>query len=101
VIDPSGLPADAYRGLDAYYLATLGDGAIPTLVDYLPRLGDSDRAALGSAIRILALEGRDLAPASLPGFSLDRERARQALLGAADELRRYPLRLPTPSPRGP
>jgi hypothetical protein len=101
VIDPSGLPADAYRGLDAYYLATLGDGAIPTLVDYLPRLRDSDRAALGSAIRTLALEGRDLAPASFAGFSFDRERARQALLGAADELRTYPLRLPTPSQRGP
>lgn len=100
VIDPSGLPADAYRGLDTYYLATLGDGAIPTLVEYLPRLGDSDRAALGSAIRTLSLEGRDLTTASLPGFSLDRERARQALLGAADELRGYPLRLPTPLPRG-
>ena len=101
VIDPSGLPADAYRGLDAYYLGTLGDGAIPTLVEFLPRLGDSDRAALGSTIRTLSLEGRDLGAASLPGFSLDRERARQALLGAADELRRYPLRLPTPLPRGP
>jgi hypothetical protein len=101
VIDPSGLPADAYPGLDAYYLATLGDGAIPTLVDYLPRLGDSDRAALGSAIRTLSLEGRDLEPASPTGFSLDRERARQALLGAAEDLRKYPLRLPPPSPRGP
>ncbi len=100
VVDPSGLPADAYRGLDAYYLATLGDGAIPTLVEYLPRLGDSDRAALGSAIRTLSLEGRDLGPVSLPSFNLDRERARQALLGSADELRRYPLRLPAPLPRG-
>ena len=90
VVDPSGLPADAYRGLDAYYLATLGDGAIPTLVEFLPRLGASDRADLGSALRTLALEGRDLEPVPLSGVSLDRERARQALLAAADELRSYP-----------
>ena len=96
VVDPSALPADASHGLDAYYLATLGDGAIPTLVEYLPRLGASDRVALGSALRTLALEGRDLGPAPLPGFSLDRERARQALLTVADEVRRYPLQLPAP-----
>jgi hypothetical protein len=91
VIDPSGLPADAYRGLDAYYVASLGDGAIPTLLEYLPRLAPSDRVALGSALRTFALEGRDLTPVPLPGFGLDRERARQSLLGAADELRRYPV----------
>jgi hypothetical protein len=96
LIDPSGLPTDAYRGLDAYYLATLGDGAVPTLVEYLPRLSDADRIALGSAIRTLSLEGHDLQAASLPGFSVDRERARQALLGVADELRGYPLQLPAP-----
>jgi hypothetical protein len=96
VVDPSALPADASHGLDAYYLATLGDGAIPTLVEYLPRLGASDRVALGSALRTLALEGRDLGPAPIPGFSLDRERARQALLAVADEVRRYPLQLPAP-----
>jgi hypothetical protein len=91
VIDPRGLPDDAYRGVDAYYLTTLGDGAIPTLVEYLPRLPDADRAALGSALRTYVLEGRSLDPAELPGISLDRERARQALLGIADELRGYPL----------
>lgn len=101
VIDPAGLPADAYRGLDAYYLATLGDGAIPTLVDYLPRLAASDRAALGTALRNLALEGRDLEPAPFPGFSLDRERARQALLAVADELRTYPSLRGVPTPRRP
>lgn len=91
VIDPRGLPDDAYLGLDAYYLATLGDGAIPTLVEYLPRLAASDRAALGSALRTLALEGRGLEPVPFPGFSVDRERAREALLAAADELRSYPV----------
>jgi hypothetical protein len=91
VVDPSGLPADANRGLDAVYLATLGDGAIPAIVEYLPRLGAAERAALGSALRTFALEGRNLERAPFSGFSLDRERARQALLAVADELRRYPL----------
>ena len=97
VVDPSGLPADASRELDAQYLASLGDGAVPTLVEFLPRLGASDRASLGSALRTFALEGRVLDPAPLTAFSADRERARQALLGVADELRTYPLmRVPSP-----
>lgn len=91
VLDPSGLPEDAHRGLDAYYLATLGDGAVPTLVEYLPRLGASDRQALGSALRTFALEGRDLSAPSVQSFNVDRERARQALLAVAEELRGYPL----------
>lgn len=97
VVDPSGLPADASRDLDAQYLASLGDGAVPTLVEFLPRLAASDRVALGSALRTFALEGRDLAPLPLPGLSLDRERAGQALLGVADELRSYPLLRGAPS----
>ena len=97
LVDPSGLPADASRDLDARYLASLGDGAVPTLVEFLPRLGASDRAALGSALRTFALAGRDLEPGSLQGFSVDRERARQALIGVADELRGYPLLSGAPS----
>jgi hypothetical protein len=100
VVDPNGLPADASRELDAQYLASLGDGAIPTLVEFLPHLRASDRAALGSALRTYALEGRSLEPAALPAFSLDRERARQALLSVADELRSYPL-IRAPFPRRP
>jgi hypothetical protein len=101
VIDPRGLPEDAHRGLDAYHLATLGDGAIPTIVEYLPRLGAAERADLGSALRTFALEGRNLEPAPFSGFSLDRERARQALLGATDELRSYPLFRGASFPRRP
>lgn len=101
VIDPRGLPDDAYRGLDAYYLATLGDGAIPTLVEYLPHLGASERVALGSALRTLALEGRSLEPVPFSGLNLDRERARQALLAVADELRSYPVFRGAPFQRRP
>jgi hypothetical protein len=101
VVDPRGLPADASRDLDAQYLASLGDGALPAVVEFLPRLSAADRAALGSALRTFALEGHSLEPVSLPAFSLDRERARQALLGVADELRTYPLirGVPVPSRR--
>jgi len=91
VVASGSLPADASRELDAQYLVSLGDGAVPTLVEFLPHLGASERAALGSALRTFALEGRSLEPASLPAFSFDRERARRALLGVADEIRSYPL----------
>ena len=101
VVEPRGLPDDASRELDAQYLASLGDGAVPTLVEFLPRLGASDRAALGSALRTFAFEGRSLEPVSFVAFSLDRERARQALLGVADELRTYPVFRGAPSPRRP
>jgi hypothetical protein len=90
VVDPSGLPADASRALDAEYLATLGDGALPTVVEYLPRLSGADRETLAFALRLFVLQGRDLSPAVGPGFSLDRERARQALIALGDELRTYP-----------
>ena len=90
VTNPTALPADASRGLDAQYLATLGDGALPTLVEYLPRLTGSDREALGFTLGMFALYGRDLSPGAFPGFSLDREHARQALLALAEELRSYP-----------
>jgi hypothetical protein len=101
VVDPRGLPADASRALDAEYLASLGGGAIPTVVEFLPRLSPADRASLGSALRTFALEGRSLEPISLPAFSLDRERARQALIGATDELRSYPPIRGAPLPRRP
>jgi len=37
-IDPSGLPNDAYRGLDVWYLIALGDAAVPTIYERLPAL---------------------------------------------------------------
>ena len=91
VVDPSGLPDDARRALDAYYLGSLGDGAVPTLVEYLPRLGASDRQALGSALRTFAFERRDLSIGPWQALNVDRLRAREALLGVADELKNYPL----------
>src|SRR6267143_4538624 len=91
IVDPRGLPDDARRTLDAYYLGSLGDGAVPTLVEYLPRLGASDRQLLGSALRTYSFERRDLSVGPWQSLNVDRERAREALLGVADELRNYPL----------
>jgi hypothetical protein len=91
IVDPSGLPDDARRALDVYYLGSLGDGAVPTLVEYLPRLGASDRQALGSALRTFAFETRDLSIGPWQALNVDRLRAREALLGVADELKNYPL----------
>ena len=91
IVDPRNLPDDARRALDAYYLGSLGDGAVPTLVEYLPRLGASDRQALGSALRTFAFERRDLSIGPWQALNVDRLRAREALLGVADELKNYPL----------
>src|SRR2546425_1278741 len=91
IVDPRNLPDDARRALDAYYLGSLGDGAVPTLVEFLPRLGASDRQALGSALRTFAFERRDLSIGPWQALNVDRLRAREALLGVADELKNYPL----------
>ena len=91
IVDPRGLPDDARRTLDAYYLGSLGDGAVPTLVEYLPRLGASDRQLLGSALRTYSFERRDLSVGPWQSVNVDRERAREALLGVAEELRNSPL----------
>ena len=64
---------------------------MPTLVEYLPRLGASDRQALGSALRTFAFERRDLSIGPWQALNVDRLRAREALLGVADELKNYPL----------
>jgi hypothetical protein len=37
-IDPSGLPNDAYRGLDVWYLIVLGDAAVPAIYERLAAL---------------------------------------------------------------
>jgi len=64
------------------------------------RLGASDRVALGRRyVRSRSRPRPRSGPASR--FSLDRERARQALLTVADEVRRYPLQRPAPFRRRP
>lgn len=96
VLDPSGLPADAVRRLDAWYLPFLGDGALPALVELLPSLPEPDREALGTQLRLRLNASRGSQP--WQSWNLDRERARIALEGARDHLLTYEIR---PSPWSP
>ena len=81
-LDPSLVPAGGKAGLDIDYVSTLGDGAVPVLVDALPLLAPADRARLLLSLREqrFALEA-DQSPGAWPGWNLDRERARDALRG--------------------
>ena len=79
-IDPSGLPLDAQRQLDAGYVVSLGDGAIPVIVALLPALPGEDRERLSRHLRALAYT-RTNGPTPWESFDVDREAARQALLG--------------------
>jgi Domain of unknown function (DUF4153) len=79
-LDPSLVPPDGHSGLDAEYLASLGDDAIPALVDALPRLDPASQTAIRPALdqrRVdLALDPAGQAPQA---WNLSRERAREAL----------------------
>ena len=90
VIDPSGLPADAYRGLDVAYLVSLGDGALPTIIEHLPRLPEPWRDAVTSYLYFNVLDHWHVGVLPWQAASLDRIRARDALGGAADAIRAYP-----------
>lgn len=88
VLDPSGLPADAERTLDADHLVMLGGGAIVELVDAFPRLPPSQRLRAEISLRAeLSRRDEDLTP-DWQGLNLERERARAALVRAREELLR-------------
>lgn len=91
VVDQAPLGAEAERRLDVWYLASLGDGAIPALIEALPSLPEEDRRLLGVRLRQdLERRVRPLQP--WQSWNLDRERARRALIDTREELMRYPAR---------
>ena len=98
VLEPGTLPADAVRRLDVAYLVSLGDGAIPVLVELLPSLPEPDRVALGTQLH-WAVDWRKRPEQPWQSWNVDRERARRALIGAREELDRYALYAPVPPPR--
>lgn len=88
ILDPSGLPDDAARTLDADHLVTLGGGAIVELVDAFPRLPLSQRLYV-EIVLFIELSRRDEDHAQdWQGWNLERARARLALIRARDELLR-------------
>jgi hypothetical protein len=98
VVDRSSLPADTERGLDVWYLSSLGDGAVPLLIESLRSLPEGERLRLGTVLR-QGIEWRDRPPQPWQSWNLDRERARRALIDARDELLGFPLPgagVPTP-----
>ncbi len=88
ILDPSGLPADAARDLDADHLVSLGGGSIVELVDAFPRLPLSQRLYADILLRIeLSRRDEDRRP-DWQGWNFERERERVALVRARDELLR-------------
>jgi len=83
-IDLSLVPPGGRVGLDASYLVTLGDDAVPAVVAALPLLAPSDRLALEPFLlgRQAALR-TDPAMQGWPSWNLARARARDSLAGRA------------------
>jgi len=78
--DPSLVAPDGSTGLDADYLAALGDAAVPASVAALPRLNATDRAAVERLLSERKDElANDGALTGWPSWNLDRQRARDAL----------------------
>jgi hypothetical protein len=81
-LDPSRIPPGGRTGLDADYVAGLGDEAVPATVAALDRLAPADQSVLEAflADRATALR-EDPSLAGWPAYNLARERARAALGG--------------------
>lgn len=80
VLDPGLIPAGGHSGFDAEYAATLGDDAVPLLIDALPRLDPASRATLSLALGERRVElASDQASGVWPAWNLSRKRARTAL----------------------
>ena len=88
-LDPSLVPSDGRTGLDELYLSELGFDAVPAVLVALPQLPDDDHEALefAMAVRLWMLD-RDEGSKSWQAWNLARERAREALEGARDQLAR-------------
>ena len=80
-IDPSLVPSGGRSGLDADYLISLGDEAVPAVIAALDRLPDAgDQGALEVfLLRRAAVLREDPSLAGWPSWNLARERAREAL----------------------
>ena len=80
-VDPSLVAVGGQSGLDARYLVSLGDDAVPVMIDALPYADASERPLLVDEInaRAQALLGPDVTV--WPAWNLARQRAREAIAG--------------------
>ncbi|MGH2407921.1 MAG: DUF4173 domain-containing protein [Candidatus Limnocylindrales bacterium] len=79
-LDPRLVPTEGETGFDPAYVASLGDDAIPALVDALPRLDVESRATLLAVLRMRkAALADDPSILAWPSWNLAREQARRAL----------------------
>jgi hypothetical protein len=76
--------------LDAAYLATLSDDAVPGLLDAMDRVGPSEREILGSALHFRLNQLTEIEPrAGWVGWQASRSRAYRLLLQASADLQQY------------
>ncbi len=79
-LDPSLVPPGGQAGLDAEYLSTLGDDAVPAMVDALPGLSGPDRVAVRATLQERRRQlATDPSLAGWPAWNLSRTQARAAL----------------------
>jgi hypothetical protein len=85
VVDPTLVAPGGETGLDAAYLASLGDDAVPVMIQALPWVQELDRALLEAAMRGRARALEDPSVTAWPAWNLARERARAALSASEGE----------------
>jgi hypothetical protein len=78
VIHPELVPPEGKSGLDVGYVGSLGDGAIPVLVDALPELDEATRTQVREML-LLRRVPPESAATGWAAWNLERERAREAL----------------------
>jgi hypothetical protein len=78
-VDPSLVPPGGRTGLDASYLSTLGDDAVPVMVEALRWVEGDERVTLASELFIRARSLEDPSAMAWPAWNLAREHARAAL----------------------
>jgi hypothetical protein len=79
-IDPSLVPAGGRSGLDADYVLSLSDDAVPILVEALPRIPEPNRSLIEGGLRQRAAElAEDPTLQSPSSWNLARVQAREAL----------------------
>jgi hypothetical protein len=79
-VDPTLVPPDGRAGLDADYLAALGDAAVPSAVAAYPKLSAQDQAAVARTLTAARIRlAGDPFVQGWPAWNLNRQQARDAI----------------------